>query len=160
MPRTAVLMILAALASVPACCNSPDDAPPAPNRAEGGPSGGASGGGTPVYDYEGPPIEAAITMDGGSRVLKVDVTVPSGGWEFALDGVEPIKGATGACVVKLTLTQPGADDIVTQALETHTQRVAMPEGARSCKVTVSRVQRGVHYLVAPEHKLARIVLSQ
>lgn len=155
-PRFAVLMILAALASVPACCNSPDDAPPAPNAA----GSGSPGGGTPIYDYEGPPIEAAITMDGGARVLKVDVTVPSGGWEFVLDGVEPLKGAAGACVVKLTLTQPGADDIVTQALETHTQRVAVQDGIRSCKVTVSRVQRGVHYLVAPEHKLARLVLSQ
>ena len=142
-------MVSSFLLFVAACSNSPEG-PPAENPTNGPSS-------TPVYDYEGPPVVADLELDGAQRVLRVDVTVPSGGFELAVDSVD---AKDGPCIVKLKLTEPGDDEINTQALVTHTQRIAAPQGARSFKVQVARWKRGVQYLVEPEHKLAKLVLSK
>lgn len=142
-------MLLAVLAALPACCSSSDES------RNPDPQGGK--GGTPVYDYAGPPIAADVELEGSTRVLRVDVTVPSGGFEFEAEGVE---SQGGVAIVRLKLTQPGDDEIVTMALETHTRRVAIPQDARSFKVMVASWKRGVQYVVAPAHKLAKLVLSK
>jgi hypothetical protein len=106
-------------------------------------------------DYRGPPLRAAYVGDS----LRVDVTAQSGGFELRLDDVV----RAGADVaVRCTLVTPGAGEATTQALtelSLQVRRTDLATGGASgaVRVEVATIQRGAHYLVPPEHKLAALV---
>jgi hypothetical protein len=102
--------------------------------------------------YEGPKATATIE-DGkdGAPHVRVDVAVPSGGYELRHDATKQIGGCTQ---MLLTLTEPGPDEMVMTVLETKTVQVPRGPAKGKVEVRIARVQRGVHYLVAPPHLLA------
>jgi hypothetical protein len=107
---------------------------------------------TPQERYEGPPATATIEPgNAATPMLRVDVAVPSGGFELRHDETKQREGSTQ---VLLTLTEPGPDEAVTMALETKTAQVPLTDTKGRVEVLIARVQRGVHYLVAPPHRLA------
>jgi hypothetical protein len=105
---------------------------------------------SPTLTYRGP----AVTVREAPGAAETHVTAPTGGFRLRRDGLE-----TDGDLLKIryTLEEPGPDEMVTQALEVLTDEVALPSGVRRVQVFVARIQRNVHYLVAPAHELAAIL---
>ncbi|MCB9869397.1 MAG: hypothetical protein H6836_03135 [Planctomycetes bacterium] len=104
----------------------------------------------PKPTYTGPKVAAAWK---GSE-LAVDCTVPTGGFQLKL--IETKRDAQHT-VVQLCLTAPREGAVVTQAIETKSVRVALPEEAGAVHVCVQRITDGAHYMVAPPFELACVV---
>jgi len=73
----------------------------------------------PVEDpHEGPPFTFEVDVEESATNLAWSVEVPSGGWSLSFDRAQSNR-ITGAIDVYVTLTAPGPEETVTQALETH-----------------------------------------
>ncbi len=167
-----------ALISVLAACNGSaepqGDTPQAPGTGTGSdsadsaesPEAGGPGAGderpgdaapAPV-DYEGPEISAELEVGEGAEpqcAVVVRAECPTLGWALEEDRCETDDGVTR---VRVRLTEPGTDEMVGQAFETKSVRVALDAvPAGRIEVCVSRWTRGVEYLVEPEARLAVVL---
>jgi hypothetical protein len=150
-PRTTLIFLLSAV-SLLACRGGPDEQPPMdeePPMTQPEPAPIA-----PSIDYEGPPVEALLEVmesEPPQHALAVAVEVPTAGWELEVDGLRRDGAVT---VLELKLTEPGAEELVAQVLQTKTVRVPLDERPQVFEIRVSRWRRGVEYFVAPPAKLA------
>jgi hypothetical protein len=93
--------------------------------------------------YEGPPVGVDVLQMESFPVQWAAVAraeVPTGGWRFVLDGAAV---SSGTLELRATLEAPGADEFVTQALETLTVRHGTgTTPIEHVRVVVRRVRRG------------------
>ena len=86
----------------------------------------------------------------GLRQLALELDVPTGGHELIVSAADCTLGEDGAFVATFSLTAPGNQELVTQAVETLSGAVDVPAAAERCEVRVRRWTRGWSYIVAPE----------
>lgn len=79
---------------------------------------------SPAEGYQGPAFLGEITPEEGDRgyVVTFRTTVPTGGWSLAVDDV---RREGDVLRVFATLTRPGPDQVVTQALTDHEATVPL-----------------------------------
>lgn len=87
--------------------------------------------------------------EGASEVV-LELDVPTGGHEFRVADGGSVLGEDGVLTVLCDLTGPGNHEIVTQAVETLSVSIPVPDAAQRCVVRVRRWVRGWSYIVAPE----------
>lgn len=80
----------------------------------------------------------------------VAITVPTGGWMLNLDQGEVIDSVAK---IFLTLEAPGADEIVTQALEKHRALFTSHEPFDRAEIYIHRARRDIHTLTT-DYRLA------
>ena len=100
--------------------------------------------GVPVW--AGPPIRVNVTDSGE---MEVALYATMSGYELRLDNITL---ENGTATIQCTMTIPGQNEITTDAPEKHSVQVARKRlGAKTSMVlvTVSTMQRGVHYIVKP-----------
>lgn len=108
----------------------------------------------PMVDqgYGGPPLEARLEQTSGDDViLQVQVDAPTGGYDLQHDDTVEQGEITK---VRLTLTEPGPKEMVTQAMETLKQRVRLQNPSGHVQVLVRRKQRNVDTGPPAEYRLA------
>lgn len=144
-----ILFVLAAVLAH-GCSNAPEEptvSDPEPRADQGAPD----------LDYEGPPVRAVLEVmesEPPQYAVSVEVQVPTAGWE--LDLVD-VREEGDALVVELKLTEPAADELVAQVIQTKTARAKLDREPDVVQVRVSRWQRGVQYLVPPAARLAAVL---
>ena len=107
-----------------------------------------------TIEWQGPTVHASVATGIGAPKIDVQITVPTGGYEFSIERVEA-KGKD--VVVEAKLVHPGDDEIVTQALVTLRHQATAPLPTGRVLVRVAEWKRGVQYLVAPASQLAAVV---
>lgn len=85
-----------------------------------------------------------------AQQLRLELEVPTGGHELVVSAADCTLGEDGAFVAIFSLTAPGDQELVTQAVETLSGAVDLPSAATRCEVRVRRWNRGWSYIVAPE----------
>lgn len=111
-PRWIVVALICC--ALPACngsASSADDGSDEPARSPNDWIGDLA----PMPRYEGPPVRFEGERGKSSTMFSWQMTAPTGGWSLDLVAVEPSKRHAK---IKLRLTRPGPDAIVTQALQT------------------------------------------
>lgn len=130
---------------------------PAAGSPEVGDEGPGDAAPAPV-DYEGPEITAELEVGDGAEppcAVLVRAECPTLGWALEEDRCETDDGVIR---VRVRLTEPGAEELVGQAFETKSVKVALEAvPAGRVEVCVSRWTRGVEYLVEPEARLAAVL---
>ncbi len=86
--------------------------------------------------------------------LHVSVQVNTGGYQLELR--ETGRGSDHT-FVKICLTAPGGDEVVTQALEVKFLRIPLKKETGPVHVHLQQVQRGAHYITPPEFELAKVL---
>lgn len=108
-------------------------------------------------DWDGPPLRAELeTMESEPPQFAVAITVEAPTLGHDLELVEVGRDG-GTTVVTLKLTEPGADEVVGQMVQTERVRVPLDHAPERVLVRVSRWQRGTQYLVPPEARLAAVL---
>lgn len=105
--------------------------------------------------YDGPELTAELeTMESQPPQYAVNVKVQcmTGGYDLALSTTRRHGDATH---VLLVLTEPGADEMVMQVLETRQLRVLLSEVSGPIQIGVQRVKRGAKDAAPPPFKLAK-----
>jgi hypothetical protein len=86
----------------------------------------------------------------GAAQATVSITFPTGGWELQSDGSD-VTGGVG--VAHLTFVGPGADEMVTQAVDQREWRWTSTEPLTRAEVWVNIVRRG-QARREPDYRLA------
>ncbi len=110
-----------------------------------------------VDRYEGPVFHGSIVVvdsDPPRWKVHVTTTAPTGGYDLVHDSTEQNGAHTD---VRLTLVEPGPDELVTMALEPHEVLLDLGDTRGPVRVHVARTLRGVHYVTAPPHRIALVL---
>ncbi|MCI0630231.1 MAG: protease complex subunit PrcB family protein [Phycisphaerales bacterium] len=103
--------------------------------------------------YAGPPVKVQLlqlqTYPPQNQV-NIEIVAPTGGWSLELDEGDVVGGVAK---IFLTLERPAANEMVTQALVTHTKSFITTEPFTAAQAYVHLAQRGVQTLTT-DYRLA------
>jgi hypothetical protein len=103
--------------------------------------------------YQGPPVSVhflQLQTHPVQYAAAVEVTAPTGGWTLELDKGEVVDGTAK---VYLTLERPAKNEMVTQALVTHTKSFTTTTLFTKAEIYIHLAQRGVQTLTT-DYRLA------
>lgn len=97
-------------------------------------------------EWQGPPIRASIDGAAAKHEVRLEMTAPSGGFEWR---VEKVNTAGDVVTVDLVILRPGSDELVTQALVEFVENVELPIEHGTLEVRAQEWTRGVNYFTEP-----------